>query len=130
VYSRYTKPAKQLLELAHLDDISEQPDWQTIDLGNLVTDEEGIAKKGLLIRHLILPFDLAGSRKTFRFIKEEMSSEVYVSLMGQYFPSFRASLDVSINRKITKEEYQLAKKSFFESGLTSGWMQEGENSQE
>ena len=99
-------------------------------VGNLVTDEEGIAKKGLLIRHLILPFDLAGSRKTFRFIKEEISPEVYVSLMGQYFPSFRASFDVSINRKITKEEYQLAKKGFFESGLTSGWLQEGENSQE
>jgi putative pyruvate formate lyase activating enzyme len=99
-------------------------------VGNLVTDEDGIAKKGLLIRHLILPNDLSGSRKTFRFIREEISPEVYVSLMGQYFPSFKASFDVSINRKITKEEYQLAKESFFESGLTLGWMQEGENSQE
>jgi putative pyruvate formate lyase activating enzyme len=93
--------------------------------GNLVTDEEGIAKKGLLIRHLILPNDLAGSKKTFRFIKEEISPEAYVSLMGQYFPSFKASDDVSISRKIIKEEYELAKESFFESGLTWGWMQEG-----
>ena len=93
-------------------------------VGNLVVDEEGVAKKGLLIRHLVLPNDLAGSKKTFRFIKEEISPDVYVSLMGQYFPSFKASEDVSINRKITREEYQLAKESFFESGLAWGWMQE------
>ncbi len=93
-------------------------------VGNLVTDEEGLAQKGLLIRHLILPFDLAGSKKTFRFIKEEISALVYVSLMGQYFPSFKAKEDVSINRKITHEEYEQAEESFFESGLTLGWMQE------
>ncbi len=93
-------------------------------VGNLVTNEDGIAKKGLLIRHLILPFDLAGSKKTFRFIKEEISAQAYVSLMGQYFPSFKAKEDVSINRKITHAEYEQAKESFFESGLTSGWMQE------
>jgi putative pyruvate formate lyase activating enzyme len=93
-------------------------------VGNLVTDGDGIAKKGLLIRHLILPDDLAGSKKTFRFIKEEISAQVYVSLMGQYFPSFKAKEDVSIKRKITHEEYEQAKESFFESGLTLGWMQE------
>ncbi len=93
-------------------------------VGNLAIDQEGIAKRGLLIRHLILPNDLAGGRETFRFIKEEISPEAHVSLMGQYFPSFEASDDVSINRKITKEEYELAKESFFEAGLCSGWMQE------
>jgi putative pyruvate formate lyase activating enzyme len=93
-------------------------------VGNLVIDSEGIAKKGLIIRHLILPNNLAGSRKTFRFIREKISPKVYVSLMGQYFPSFKASFDVSINRKITQEEYEQAKESFFESGLTWGWMQE------
>jgi putative pyruvate formate lyase activating enzyme len=99
-------------------------------VGNLVVDEQGIAQKGLLIRHLVLPNDLAGSQKTFEFIREEISSEVYVSLMGQYFPSFKASEDVSIDRKITREEYELAKESFFESGLASGWMQENRNSGE
>jgi putative pyruvate formate lyase activating enzyme len=93
-------------------------------VGNLVVNGEGIAKKGLLIRHLVLPNDLAGSKETFGFIKREISPDVYVSLMGQYFPSFEASENVSINRKITREEYELAKRSFFESGLTSGWMQE------
>jgi len=93
-------------------------------VGNLVTDEEGIAKKGLIIRHLILPNDLAGSKKTFRFIAEEISDEIHVSLMSQYFPSFKASENVSIDRKITPEEYELTKESFFESGLTWGWRQE------
>jgi putative pyruvate formate lyase activating enzyme len=93
-------------------------------VGNLVTDEWGIAKKGLIIRHLILPDGLAGSEETFRFIKEEISGEVYVSLMGQYFPSFKAEECVSINRKITPEEYESAVESFFESGLSRGWMQE------
>ena len=93
-------------------------------VGNLVLDEDDIAQKGLLIRHLILPHDLAGSKKTFRFIAEEISAKIHVSLMNQYFPSFKAKEVVSMNRKITSEEYELAKESFFESGLTLGWMQE------
>ncbi len=96
--------------------------WQ---VGNLVTDERGIAGKGLIIRHLILPDNLAGSEETFRFIREEISEDVYVSLMGQYFPSFKAGSHVSINRKITPEEHESVVESFFESGLSRGWMQEG-----
>jgi putative pyruvate formate lyase activating enzyme len=93
-------------------------------VGNLVMDEDGVAQKGLLIRHLILPIDLAGSKKTFGFIAEEISAKIHVSLMNQYFPSFKAKEVVSINRKITSEEYELAKESFFKSGLSLGWMQE------
>jgi len=94
-------------------------------VGNLVTDEMGIARKGLIIRHLILPDNLAGGEETFRFIKEEISDKVYVSLMGQYFPSFKAGECVSIKRKITPEEYESVVESFFKSGLSRGWMQEG-----
>ncbi len=94
-------------------------------VGNLVTDEWGVARKGLIIRHLILPNNLAGSEETFRFIKQKIHQDVYVSLMGQYFPSFKAGNLVSINRKITSEEYESAVKSFFKSGLSRGWMQEG-----
>ena len=93
--------------------------------GNLITGEWGIARKGLIIRHLILPDNLAGSDQTFRFIKQEISQDAYVSLMGQYFPSFRASRHVSINRKISPEEYESVVESFFKSGLSRGWMQEG-----
>ncbi|KPL00560.1 MAG: radical SAM protein [candidate division Zixibacteria bacterium SM23_73_3] len=91
---------------------------------NLVTDKWGVAQRGLIIRHLILPDNLTGSEETFRFIKEEISEDVYVSLMGQYFPSFKASRHVSINRKILPEEYGYAVVSFFNSGLRQGWVQE------
>ncbi len=93
-------------------------------VGNLVTDERGIAKKGLIVRHLILPDGLAGTGETFRFIRQELCGEVCVSLMGQYFPTFRAEEFVSINRKITPKEYESVLECFFESGLTRGWTQE------
>ena len=94
-------------------------------VGNLRVDEQGVAKKGLIVRHLILPNSQAGSDPTFRFIRKEISEDVRVSLMGQYFPSFRAGECVSIDRKITPEEYESALKSFFDSGLSRGWIQEG-----
>jgi putative pyruvate formate lyase activating enzyme len=94
-------------------------------VGNLVIDEHGIAAKGLVIRHLILPHNQAGSEDIFRFIKTEVSEEAYVSLMGQYFPSYKAGECVSIDRKITPEEYESAVDSFFKAGLSRGWMQEG-----
>jgi putative pyruvate formate lyase activating enzyme len=94
-------------------------------VGNLRVDEQGLAKKGVIIRHLILPDNQAGSEPTFRFIREEISDQVRVSLMGQYFPSFRAGECVSIDRKITPEEYESALNSFFDSGLSRGWIQEG-----
>lgn len=93
-------------------------------VGNLVTDDAGIAQKGLIIRHLILPGNLAGSEITFQFIKQEISENTYLSLMGQYFPSFRADECVLLDRKITPEEYECAVESFFESGLSRGWMQD------
>jgi putative pyruvate formate lyase activating enzyme len=93
-------------------------------VGDLTVDQQGIAKRGLIIRHLVLPGNLAGSDETFRFIKEEISRETCVSLMGQYFPSFRAGECVSIDRKITLKEYETAMESFFYSGLSRGWMQE------
>ncbi len=94
-------------------------------VGNLITDESGIARKGLIIRHLILPGNLARSEETFRFIKQEISESAHVSLMGQYFPSFKASSHVSIDRKITPEEYESVVESFFKTGLSRGWTQEG-----
>jgi len=94
-------------------------------VGNLRVDEQGIAKRGLIIRHLILPDDRAGSDATFRFIGEEISDKMRVSLMGQYFPSFRAGECVSIDRKITPEEYESVLESFLDSGLSRGWIQKG-----
>jgi putative pyruvate formate lyase activating enzyme len=115
-------------ELSSVDDYREKNRMAIKEMyrqvGNLVTDDAGIAQKGLIIRHLILPGNLAGSESTFQFIKQEISENTYLSLMDQYFPSFNAGECVLIDRKITPEEYESAVESFFESGLSRGWIQD------
>jgi putative pyruvate formate lyase activating enzyme len=120
------KPAREFSSAGDYVEVNRQALREMYrQVGNLIVDEQGLARKGLIIRHLILPEDVAGSTQTFLFIRGEISPEVYVSLMGQYFPSFEAGRCVSINRKITPVEYETAVESFLASGLSKGWMQEG-----
>ena len=70
-------------------------------VGNLELDEHGIAKKGLIIRHLILPNGLSGTGKIMKFLAEEISKDVYISLMSQYFPACKAAEYKELNRRIT-----------------------------
>jgi len=95
--------------------------------GNLVTSG-GIALKGLIIRHLILPGGLAGTHDVLRFIAEELSPDIHVSLMDQYFPANRALAHGVISRRITADEYGEALESFYKSGLHNGWIQDHTNS--
>jgi putative pyruvate formate lyase activating enzyme len=74
-------------------------------VGNLVL-EEGIARRGLLIRHLVLPSGLSGAKNVLRWIKEEIGADTYVSLMAQYYPTFRAFETPMLRRRITQEEYE------------------------
>ena len=74
-------------------------------VGDLKLDKKGIARKGLLIRHLILPNDLAKSENVLKFIAKEISKNAYVTLMAQYFPANRAPQIPELNRRITEEEY-------------------------
>jgi putative pyruvate formate lyase activating enzyme len=94
-------------------------------VGNLVTDQEGVARSGLIVRHMVLPSGLAGSEETFRFITREISDKVWVSLMDQYFPAYQADQYHHLRRRTTSREYQEAEKSFSDSGLKNGWIQEG-----
>ncbi len=71
----------------------------------LVMDAEGVAISGLMIRHLVLPAGISGYKDSFRFIADELSVNVPVSLMSQYFPAYKAKYDFEINRKITPKEY-------------------------
>jgi putative pyruvate formate lyase activating enzyme len=73
-------------------------------VGDLVIDRSGIAQRGLLIRHLILPGDLAGTYEAIRFIAEEISTNTYVNLMDQYHPCFKANDYPPLDRRITHEE--------------------------
>jgi len=92
----------------------------------LVLDGEGIARRGLIVRHLVLPEGLAGTGEVLRLIAENLSPHVHVSLMDQYFPAHKAVGHPVLGRKITAEEYAEALRAFEEAGLTNGWMQEHE----
>jgi len=75
-------------------------------VGNLITDENGIAVRGLLVRHLVLPNDLAGSGAILRFLAEKVSKNIYLNIMAQYHPVFQAVKYPELNRRITPQEYQ------------------------
>ncbi|RMF93845.1 MAG: radical SAM protein [Nitrospinota bacterium] len=77
-------------------------------VGDLVIDAQGIARRGLLIRHLVLPGGLAGTEEVLRFIAEEISPNTYVNIMAQYYPCFRASRYPPLDRPLTRSEYQEA----------------------
>ncbi|MBN3038033.1 MAG: radical SAM protein [Candidatus Omnitrophica bacterium] len=74
-------------------------------VGDLEIDANGIARKGLLLRHLVLPDDLSGTEQNMRFIATEISPESYVNIMDQYRPCFKASDIPQLNRPLTQEEY-------------------------
>jgi len=92
-------------------------------VGPLVTDRDGIASKGLIVRHLVLPNRIAGSRDVFSFIAKELSKDVPVSLMSQYYPAYQATRIPELNRPITAGEYEEALQRLEESGLMEGWRQ-------
>jgi putative pyruvate formate lyase activating enzyme len=75
-------------------------------VGNLHIDRKGIAKRGLLIRHLVLPDNLSGSEKVIDFIAGEISKDSYVNIMDQYHPAFKASENDKLNRRINSDEYE------------------------
>jgi putative pyruvate formate lyase activating enzyme len=93
-------------------------------VGEPVFDEKGIIKRGLIIRHLVLPGLKEDSKKVLGFIKSNLPSGVYVSLMGQYMPCFRTGEFPEINRPLSKEEYEEVIEYFFELGLENGFAQE------
>lgn len=72
--------------------------------------ENGLAKKGLLIRHLVLPNNLAGTEKVMAYLAREISKNTYVNIMAQYYPTNKAHLYPGLSRRITPEEFQEALK--------------------
>jgi putative pyruvate formate lyase activating enzyme len=92
-------------------------------VGELVTDEAGIARKGLIVRHLILPNGIAGSRDSLSWLVGELSPRVAVSLMSQYFPAHRARRHRLLARTISAEEYDEISRLVDELGIENGWMQ-------
>ena len=92
-------------------------------VGNLSVDEEGIAQKGLIIRHLILPNGIAGSEDSLSWLANEVSPKVAVSIMSQYHPAHRAYRYRELNRRISPEEYAAVVRLAQRLGMENGWMQ-------
>lgn len=86
-------------------------------VGDLCLDRRGIALRGLLVRHLVLPMGLAGTREAMRFFASEISRNTYVNIMDQYFPSGKIPLSSPLRRRITKNEFEDAVKMAKEEGL-------------
>jgi putative pyruvate formate lyase activating enzyme len=91
--------------------------------GGLVCDEQEIAQRGLIVRHLILPNRIAGSEESLRWLVNEVSPEAAVSVMAQYYPAHHANKYREINRKITPEEYQEVVDLVEKLGIENGWVQ-------
>jgi putative pyruvate formate lyase activating enzyme len=93
-------------------------------VGDLEVDDEGIARKGLIVRHLILPNRIAGSEASLRWLANEVSPRVAVSIMSQYYPAHRAYRYQELNRKILSGEYEEVVRLVEELGLENGWIQD------
>ena len=93
-------------------------------VGELVVDEMGLAQRGLIVRHLVLPNGLAGSKESLIWLANEVSPEVTVSVMSQYFPAHKASRIPLLSRRITAAEYSEVIEFADSLGLENGWVQE------
>jgi putative pyruvate formate lyase activating enzyme len=86
-------------------------------VGDLQINNDGLAERGLLVRHLILPNSLAGTEVIVRFLVNEISKDTYLNLMDQYHPTNRAYEYTELNRTITQQEFNAAKKMAIYAGL-------------
>ena len=93
-------------------------------VGQLDCDEDGIARQGLIVRHLVLPEGRAGSAGTLEWIAENLGLQTHIALMSQYFPAHVARETAGIDRRVTAEEYGEAVDALEEFGLENGWVQE------
>ncbi|MFZ5353114.1 MAG: radical SAM protein [Bacillota bacterium] len=96
----------------------------TRQVGLPVFDERGIMKKGVLVRHMIMPDMLEDSKSILRWIRDNIGEKAYISLMSQYTPLYRAKDYEEINRKLDDWEYEYIVDYFFKLGLENGFIQE------
>lgn len=100
-------------------------------VGKPIINSQGIMKRGVIIRHLVLPNMIENSKKILKWIKDNLDNKVYVSIMAQYFPTYLAKDDKKINRKLTKEEFKEIEKYIEKIDIEQGFIQElGEHEEE
>ena len=99
-------------------------------VGQATFNEDGIIQKGVIIRHLVLPNHLQNTKHILKWIKENLG-DIYVSIMAQYFPTYKAKGDSLIGRKLTKKEYKEIENFLYTLDLQNGYIQElGEHEEE
>jgi len=86
-------------------------------VGDLQMDDQGVARSGLLVRHLVLPNGLAGTDKIVTFLAEEISKNTYINIMNQYRPMFNAQRHPKLRRPLKKREYRQAVQLAKDAGL-------------
>lgn len=98
--------------------------------GTLVFDERGMIKKGVIVRHLLLPGHVKDSKNVLKYLYEMYGNQIYVSLMNQYMPMPAMQNDPQMSRKVTAREYDRLIDYALSIGLTNGFIQEGETAKE
>jgi len=93
-------------------------------VGDELVYDGNVVVRGLIIRHLVLPNGLAESEKVFQFIAEELSPNVHISLMSQYYPTNKAHKEILLSRTIRESEYERTLELMDKYGLHNGWIQE------
>ena len=93
-------------------------------VGNIKLNEDGIIQKGIIIRHLVLPNHIENSKKVLLWIKQNLPNDIYVSIMAQYFPTYKAKENQKLNRKLTKKEWEQIEKYVEEIDIENGFIQE------
>ena len=92
--------------------------------GAALPTDEGLAFNGLIIRHLVLPGQIQNSLDCLRWIADNLSTNIHISLMAQYFPPAGIELPDQLNRRLRKEEYDQVVEEFYNLGFHRGWVQE------
>jgi putative pyruvate formate lyase activating enzyme len=128
-----------LTDIKYADDgialeLSNAPDYFAIatgaakqmleQVGPLLTDDQGLAQRGVIVRHLVLPGGLAGTEQVMEFVADELGPEVPVSLMCQYFPAHLAHGHPLLGRSVTPAEYRAAIRAARRAGVARGWFQD------
>lgn len=93
-------------------------------VGGVTCNEEGMVQKGVMLRHLVLPNHILNTKHILRWIKDNLPQDISVSVMAQYFPTYKAKEDLLLNRKLTKKEYRQVEEYLYSLDLENGYIQE------
>lgn len=122
------------MRLSKVKDYKEQTEAAILEMkrqvGENVYNENGIMQKGIIVRHLVLPNNIQNSKDVLKWIKEKLGSKTTISLMAQYFPTYKALENKEIDRKLTKEEYEKIENYLYELNLENGYIQDLEDEEE